>query len=205
MSDSAEFWNDLLYGPDSAQNLDAAMEHVALGLSNITGQPIGHGPPQVRRMTLAQVSVCSGDPETPAVGIYLKIESGLIGWALLSIPLDLALRIAAWVMETPPEAASQLSRLQKSALGEVGNLALSYFLNAIAGQSGVSDVLLPSPQAVIVDMLGALLNLMVMPVATAGDELVVVETAFHDASRSAQICFWIAPDLGNSGSPFDDD
>jgi len=193
MNDHTALWKRLLTGPDGPAILAAAMEHVARGLSRMVGQAVQNDPPQVRRMSFAQVAACVGDPETPTVGVYLTIASGLIGWALLSIPLDMALWVTDGV-RAAPGTATRLTRLEKSALAEMGNLALSYFLNAVAERCGGTEALLPSPPAVIVDMLGVILNLMVTATPEA-EELWVIETIFRDTTQTVQICFWAAPDL----------
>jgi len=197
MSELGKFWAELLEGPGSARILDRAMAHAAQGLAEMIGQPVDHTPATVKQMALAQVAACAGDPEAPAVGVYLKIESGLVGWALLCMPLDLALHVANRVLQAPPAAGARLGRLQKSALAEVGNLALSYFLNAVAEETGAAGALLPSPPAVIVDMLGVILNLMVGPAVAVSDRLMTVESLFREAGRPEPICFWIAPDMGS--------
>ena len=52
----------------------------------------------------------------------------------------------------------------------------------------------PSPPAVMVDMLGAILNVIVTPVAAVRDDLLIVETVFRDSSRTVEGRFWVLPD-----------
>jgi len=194
MNPDAGLWSDLIAAEDSAAMLQKAMQRVAEGLSSMMGGSIQSGTPQLKRMDFSEVAACAGDPEMEAVGVYLKIETGLQGWALLSIPLDLALGMVDALMETPPSAARLLDPMQKSALAEIGNLALSYFLNAVAEFTGRKEVLLPSPPLVVVDMLGVLLSVVVTPVAATVDSLLVLETAFRDTTRPVRVCFWVVPD-----------
>ncbi len=195
MNDARALWTRLLDGPDSARILGAAMERVAHGVSNMMGQAVCNDTPQVKTVHFTQIGACSGTPEAETVGVYLEIQHGLRGWAVLLLPLDLALRVAELVMGAQPHSVTRLGLEERSALAEVGNLILSYFLNAVAELTGRPDVLLPSPPAVVVDMMAAILDLVVTPAAAFRDELTIIETPFRDSASSVQACFWVLPDL----------
>ncbi|MBN1889473.1 MAG: chemotaxis protein CheC [Thermoflexales bacterium] len=195
MNDSKALWHSLLDGPDSARLLGDIMEHVARGLSDMVGQAVCNDPPQVKTVHFTQVSACVCTPEAETVGVYLELEHGLRGWAVLLLPLDLALRVAEQVTGAQPNSVTRLGLEERSALAEVGNLTLSYFLNAVAELTGRPDVLLPSPPAVVVDMMAAILDLVITPAAAFRDELTVIEMLFRDSASSVQACFWVLPDL----------
>ncbi len=194
MSDHAAIWKSLLLGARADGKLGPVMERVARGLSSLTGQTIIYELVRVRKMPIAQVTGCFDALEAETVGIYLRIASGLRGWALLTLPLNYGLSIAELVMGVPRGSAARLGPMERSALAEVGNVTLSYFLNAVASLTDGAEVLQPSPPAVVVDMLAAILELIVTPVAAASDDLVVIETSFSDIGRSVRLCFWVSPD-----------
>lgn len=195
MSDSRALWNKMLEGPDSTWILSAIMERVAHGVSEMVGQAVYNDTPQVRRVHFTQMNACSGAPETETVGVYMEIEHGLRGWTVLLLPKDLALRIAEQVMGVQPNSATFVGLEERSALAEIGNLTLSYFLNAVAELTGRPDILLPSPPAVVVDMKAAILDLVITPAAAFRDELTVIETSFRDGTGDRRACFWVLPDL----------
>ena len=70
----------------------------------------------------------------------------------------------------------------------------SYFLNGVASLEEVPDLLRPSPPAVMVDMLGAILDVIVTPVAAVRDDLLIIETVFRDSRRAIEGRFWVLPD-----------
>ncbi len=195
MIDSAAMWNRLLTGPDSARILGTATQYIAGGLSEMTGQPIHAAPPQVRLVPFTHVFPCGGDPEAVAVGVYLQLHGGLPGWTLLSLTMPLALRWADYIMGKEPGTARRLDRLHKSVLGEVGNLSASYFLSSVARAMEWPEMLLPSPPAVLVDMLSVILNLLVTSVVPLRDDLLVVETGLQVGSGADQACLWIVPEM----------
>ncbi len=196
MSDSSAAWSGLLNGPNSRHILSAAMDYAAHGLSEMTGRTIYGGDLQVRQMPFDEISPANPDAESAAVGVYLKLRGAIPGWALLSLPLPLALQWADLIQGKKPGAARPLDRLSKSALAEAGNLALSYFLSAVARLTHRREALLPSPPVVLVDMLSVILNLLDSSVALLRDDLLVIETTFHDTSDSIQTRFWIVPEVG---------
>jgi chemotaxis protein CheC len=117
---------------------------------------------------------CVGDPESEMVGIYLLMKGDLSGQAILIFPLASALNLADALLDAPLGTSSSLGDLECSALAEAGNLTVSYFLNAMAALTGIP--LRPSPPAVMVDMLGAILNVVITSLAATSDDLLMIET-----------------------------
>jgi chemotaxis protein CheC len=187
-------WNHLIDGPRSDYMLRAAMWRVARGLSDLSGRTFSHGDPQITRVPISQVAAHAGDPETEQVGVYLVMSEGLYGQTLLILPIASALHLADLLLGDPLGTATELGVMERSALAEVGNLAASRFLNTMAAQNPQSKLMRPSPPAVMVDMLGAILNVIVTPVAAVRDDLLIIETDLHDTQLAVQGCFWVIPD-----------
>jgi chemotaxis protein CheC len=194
MNNQRAIWKDLVSGPQSEYLLRKAMWHVTSGLSDTVGRTITNDPPCVERVPIAQVATRAGDPETERVGIYLVLGSGLRGQAILILPLDSALNLADLFMGEQAGTAAYLGVVERSALAEVGNMAVSYFLNAVSTISETPEILRPSPPAVMVDMLGAILDVIVTPVAAVRDDLLIIETAFKDSAGAIRGHFWVLPD-----------
>jgi len=187
-----EVWSDLITGPK--WTLYTAMQHVARGLTDMVGHVIVNDAPQVKEMPVAQVQGRVGAPGTEIVAIYLHMESGLRGRAVLILPLSFALNLVDLMMEAPRGTATSMGLMERSALGEVGNLALSFFLNSVAESASQVGVLQPSPPSVIVGAPGTVLNMVVTSAAAMNDELLIVETAFADTAKTVEFRFWVLPD-----------
>ncbi len=169
------------------------MESVARGLSEMVGQTISSDPPRIETVSLAQIATRAGAPETEVVGIYLQIEGSLRGWAILILPLNSALKLADLLMDKPPGTTTRIGFVEQSALAEVGNLMVSYFLNAVAAFTSIPRQLRPSPPSVMVDMPGTVLDLLLMPATAVSDDLLIIETTFRDTRESLQARFWVVP------------
>ena len=148
-----EVWSNLITGP--RWTLFAAMQRVARGLTDMVGCVIVNDAPQVKELPVAQVAERVGALETEIVAVYLYLESGLRGRAVLILPLSFALSLVDLMMDAPQGTTTSVGLMERSALAEVGNLALSFFLNAVAESADPSEVLQPSPPAVIVGAPGA--------------------------------------------------
>jgi chemotaxis protein CheC len=167
---------------------------VVNGLSEITGRAINNDAPSVKKVPIPQVSEHAGGPEAKMVGIYVMIAGGLRGQALLILPIDSALHLADFMMGSQLGTATELGIMERSALSEVGNMVVSSFLNGVASLEDMPDLLRPSPPAVMVDMLGAILNVIITPVATVRDDLIIIETDFKDIRGTIQGRLWVLPD-----------
>ncbi len=195
MNGQKAIWNRLITGPRSEYMLRAAMWRVAHGLSSIVGRTISNDEPQIKRVPISQVTAHASGPEAERVGVYLVLQDGLHGQTILILPLVCALRLVDLLLGEQPGTTTDLGVIERSALAEVGNLAVSSFLNTVAAHNPeTSNLLRPSPPAVMVDMLGAILNVIITPIAAVRDDLLIIETNFRDAAGAVRGRFWILPD-----------
>ena len=201
MNDQRDIWDSLTRGPRSGMVLHAAMARAARGLTDMVGHTITHDAPQVKNIPVSEMIVRASDLATETVGVYLQIEGGLSGQAMLILPLTFALNLVDLATNAPQGTTTGLGRIECSALAEVGNLTLAYFLNAVAETTGRPEILQPSPPAVMVDMLGDILDLVVRPAAALSESPLIVETTFKDVAKSVQFRFWLLPDLKSNGAP----
>jgi chemotaxis protein CheC len=183
----------LITGPRSESRLGAVMQRMACGLSNTTGRAISSALPRVKRVPIAQVVTRAGAPETEAVGIYLLIKGELRGQAVLILPLTSALNLVDLLLDEPLGTTDRLGVLARSALAEIGNITLSYFLNAVAALTWTPNLLRPSPPAMLVDELSAVLDVIVTTMGAARNDLLIIETTFKDVENIVQARFWVLP------------
>ena len=95
-------------------------------------------------------------------------------------------------MEVPVGTTNELGSLERSALAEVGNLTAAFFLNAVASMTGISAR--PTPPAVMVDMIGAILDIIVAATGGISEEVITFQAMFSYADRSVDADFWVIPD-----------
>ncbi|MCS7220759.1 MAG: CheY-P-specific phosphatase CheC [Anaerolineae bacterium] len=161
-------------------------------LSTLVGRPIHMSVPRVSKVPIRDIAERVGGPEELVVAVYLLAFGDLTGHIMLILPHAAALRLVDMLMELPEGTTQQLTPLEESALGEVGNISACLLLNFIAAALGIEAR--PSPPAVMVDMAGAVLDTVVSSLYEDQDELLLLETIFHGPDRQVQIYFWIIPD-----------
>jgi chemotaxis protein CheC len=194
MNGHAVLWNELVNRPDAGRVLHSVMWHVANGLSKVVGRTMTNGDSVMETVPLSQLSEYAGGPEAEMVGVYMLIRGPLRGQAILIMPLDSALKLSAATLGESDPPTSRLGQLEHSVLAEVGNMTLSFFLNAMAARMRNAELFRPYPPAVMVDMLGAILDVITTPMAVVTDELLVIETPIADLKRDIHARFWVLPE-----------
>jgi chemotaxis protein CheC len=192
MSEHLEFWHESAPGLEVHHMVQEAMKNASRSLSRMVNHAIDIEVPQTKRVALERVATYAGDPEAEVVGIYLLINGDVQGQAILMLPVPDALNLVDLLMGDSPGTASDLGEFERSALAEVGNVTISAFLNAVAESTGRS--LRPSPPGVMVDMQGAILNVVVTRAAATSDDLLIVQAVFKDTDKAVQAHFWVLPD-----------
>ena len=168
------------------------LSSAANGLSSMVGTTLIVKDPCVKIVNVKDIPMALGGPENEAVGIYLKAEGKISGHFMLVIPYVKALEIVDMLMEVPSGSTQSLGSIERSALAEVGNITSSFFLNAVAAMTGVSAR--PTPPAVMVDMIGAILDIIIAATGEINENVLTFQTAFNYADRSIDADFWVIPD-----------
>lgn len=170
----------------------AGIRNAAVGFSSLLGHTLGVSNPAVKVIPLLDIPSIVGGLENEAIGIYLRAEGDLTGQIMLIISYDTALELVDLLMGNPEGTTTQLGSLERSALAEVGNMTGTFFLNAIANATGAS--IRPTPPAVMVDMLGAILDIIIATSGGVSDQVMLLEANFFDGSRAVETSFWVIPD-----------
>jgi chemotaxis protein CheC len=186
-----QIWSGLT--PDSRLEslLQTAMEHAAHGLSDMVGRVITINVPKIETLPIGQIPAFMGGPEREIVGVYLLIEGDFTGQIILMLPLSEAHCLVDLLLNELPGTTTYLGEMERSALAEAGNLTTAYFLNEIAALTKISSR--PSPPAVIVDMLGTIVDLVTTPIAMFNDTLLIAETVFQVSGQAVLAYFWVLP------------
>jgi len=171
------------------------IHHAASGFSGMVGRTIQFNHPVVRLVPVLSIPEIVGKLEDDAVGIYLRFTGDLAGQIMMIIPHQKALELVDWLLDVPSGTTQNLGQLERSALGELGNLCGSFFLNSMAGK--VNADFRPSPPAVMVDMIGAILEIVVVTTGGISEQALLVQANFMDGSRSVDADFWVIPDLNS--------
>jgi chemotaxis protein CheC len=89
---------------------------------------------------------------------------------------DIARKLIGLVLGQAPQNVLELTEMEQSVLGEIGNIMGSFFLNVLSDTTG--ERFLPSPPVVMADMAGAILDIPLADRLSQGDSTYLILTAF---------------------------
>ncbi len=191
MQDIAPFDQNLLTLLKTIAN--EGIKNAADGFSGMVGRKIEVSEPVLELVPLLTIPKVVGGLEDDAVGVYLRFEGDMIGQIMMIIPHNKALELTDLLMGSEPGTTQHLGALERSALGELGNLCGTFFLNSLAKTSGAN--LRPSPPAIMVDMVGAILDIVVATAGGVNEHVLLTHASFKDGERFVETDFWVIPDL----------
>lgn len=191
MQDTVPFDQDLLEILKTIAG--KGIKNAAYGFSGMIGRKIEVSNPVARLVPLLSIPDIVGGPDDDAVGIYLRFEGDMAGQIMIIMPYQKALELVDLLMELPQGATKNLGSLERSALGELGNLCGTFFLNSLSKMVDAS--FRPSPPAVMVDMIGAILDVVVATTGGVSEHVLLMQANFMDGSRSVEANFWVIPDM----------
>ena len=168
--------------------------NAASGLTEMVGQSITVTSPDASMISLFDLPKILGSLENEAIGIYLRVEGALNGQIMLIMPYQCSLDLADLLLDNPQGTSQELGRMERSALGEAGNLIGSFFLNTFSTITGYDSR--PTPPAVMVDMLGAILDIVIASAGAISEEVILLRSTFTNGTRSLETSFWVIPDPG---------
>ena len=168
-------------------------KNAADGFSGMVGRRIEVSNPEIELVPLLTIPKIVGGLEDDAVGVYLRFEGDMMGQIMMIIPHQKALELVDLLMGLEKGTTKHLGSLERSALGELGNLCGTFFLNSIAKTVGAS--FRPSPPAIMVDMLGAILDIVVATAGGVNEHVLLMHANFMDGVRFVETDFWVIPDM----------
>ena len=161
------------------------------GLAQMVGQEISSTSSSSRRVLVKDIPDLFGGVETEAVMVYLGITGTSTGHMAVIYPPKTAFQMVDLLMGLEPGSTKGLEEMAESALAEMGNIIGSFFLNALVLETGLD--LRPSPPAVMFDMVGAILDIVLAEISAVSDDVMLVETTFGTADQQIDGTFLVMP------------
>ena len=115
------------------------------------------------------------------MAVYLRVSGCATGHILLVFQPDTAFELIDMLLGLAPGTTTGLGDMERSAMGEIGNILGSFFLNALADSTNLP--LMPSPPAVMMDMAGSILDAALVEIFMEAEDLLVVDTVFGTKDR----------------------
>lgn len=178
---------------------DALLEVVNVGtgqaataLSQLLGQKVLINVPDMQMVSLSDVPGHLGGPERPIVGIYFTINGDLGGRILLLFAQESGHRLASMLTGEGNGSTMTLDEISRSSIMEMGNIIANSYLNGMAGLLDMS--LLPSIPFYAEDMLGAVVDYLLIEIAEVADYALIINTQMSIESIDLAGSFLVFPD-----------
>jgi chemotaxis protein CheC len=175
--------------------LDALRELANIGsgtagtaLSSMLGHSVDISVPNAQALPFAEAVEAAGPPEQDITGIVLGIVGEMHGTVLLLVPPADADAMCRMLGVEPDD------EFALSALGEIGNIVGTSYINALAGMTGMD--IEPTPPATATDMLGALVATVLAGQAHAGDIALMLDSNLVVEGEDCSVSFLLVPDQG---------
>jgi chemotaxis protein CheC len=175
--------------------LDALRELANIGsgtastaLSGMLGRSVDISVPKAQALPFAEAVDAVGPAEQAMTGIVLGIVGEMSGTVLLLVPPSDADALCRMLGVEPDD------EFALSALGEIGNIVGTSYINALASMTGMD--IEPTPPATATDMLGALVETVLATHAHAGDVALMLDSNLVVEGDDCSVSFLLVPDQG---------
>lgn len=180
----------------SSKLLGDGIYNAISGLSKMVSREVSLHKFELRNIPIKDVPDLFGGPEALVVGVYLEVQRYSEVYMLVVYEPKTAFDLIDLMLDQAPGSTANLSEMERSVLGEVGNVMASLFLSHLADTTGRIFGL--SPPAVMMDMAGAILDVALAHVAEYSDDIYVAQTSFGTDDQVISGTFLVLPVLSLS-------
>ena len=179
--------------------LDALKEVIHMGtanaataLSEILNQKVMINVPDAKLIPLNQVAKHLGGASTPIIGVYFLSSGELISRILLIFDQETGHKLASVLTGDNAATDKPLTDIEKSSIMEVGNIVANSYINTLANLFNIR--LFPSVPYYAEDMLGAVIDFLLIEISEVADYSLMLDTEMHIESFKLRTNLVIFPD-----------
>lgn len=176
---------------NSIELISRGVTNAVVGLSQMAGQDIKVIDVIVKKVPVKDITELFGGPEALIIAVYLEICGKDNGHMVVVYEPNVAFDLVDMLLGQPAGTTKELSDMERSALGEVGNIMGSFFLNYISDTTGLQFK--PSPPAVMMDMAGAVLDGTLASLLAYNDTTYIMESLFGTKDHQVAGTFLVLP------------
>lgn len=142
-------------------------------------------------LPMSKVSDWLGGADQIVAGTYTYLCGDLKSGILVVLPRKSAVTLLEHLTKEKIDLAS-LNEIQRSALKEVGNICLCWYLVAVSKMIDID--MIPAPPDATVDLLGAVLDIPLASLAQKVDTVIAVHTCFKGIDEDFEGYFLMLPE-----------
>jgi chemotaxis protein CheC len=161
------------------------------GLSQMVSRDFKITALNIEEVSTRNASTLIGKADDMVIGVYLLFSGNTTGQILLAFKPEIAYELIDMAMGTASGTTTSLGEMERSVLGEMGNIVGTFFLNGVA--DCVGSRLMPSPPAVVEDMAGALIGSVLAEAFNDNESLFVIKLLFSSTTKEIEGRFLVLP------------
>lgn len=154
--------------------------HAATALSQLLNKTVDMKVPSVELVQFNEISDKVGGGDTVVAGVFLTIEGDAPGNMFFMMPVDEASKLIQQLLGNPAIdfMAEEVDEMGLSAINEVGNILAGSYLSALSDLTKLN--LQPSPPALAIDMLMAILSHGLFEISEVADFAILINTEIFE-------------------------
>jgi chemotaxis protein CheC len=167
------------------------------GLSQMVSKDFKITALSIEEVSTRNASTLIGKADDTVIGVYLLFSGNTSGQILLAFKPQTAYELVDMAMGVASGSTTGLGEMERSVLGEMGNIVGTFFLNGVADCVGLR--LMPSPPAVVEDMAGALIGSVLAEAFNDNESLFVIKLLFSSTTKEIEGRFLVLPSFEVTG------
>ena len=161
------------------------------GLSQMVNRDFKISTLNIEEVSLRNATNLIGKSEDRVIGVYLLFTGNATGHILLAFQPTTAYELIDMAMGVPNGTTKTMGEMERSVLGEMGNIVGTFFLNGVADCVGLR--MMHSPPAVVEDMAGALIDSVLAEAFEQNESLFVIKLLFSCTGQEIEGRFLVLP------------
>jgi chemotaxis protein CheC len=161
------------------------------GLSQMVNRDFTITTLSIEEVSMRNATNLIGRAEDKVIGVYLLFSGNTSGQILLAFQPQIAFELVDMAMGVNLGSTTALGEMERSVLGEMGNIVGTFFLNGVADSVGLR--LMPSPPAVVEDMAGAVIGSVLAEAFDENESLFVIKLLFSSNIKEMEGRFLVLP------------
>lgn len=180
-----------------------ALSQAGNSLAQMSGREISLEGPGLEIVPIQDFMNLAGGPDVAVAAVYLNVTGDFAGHLMLLLPIHQVPELIEMVLgdmeiDEDPDASPLDNEVNRSVLGELGNVVGTSFLNVMGNK--LEMVILPSIPYILTDFAGSILSSLALQASTTADEywdqFLVVNTRFKEIEKRIQGFFLLLPQPG---------
>jgi chemotaxis protein CheC len=171
------------------------------GLSQMVNRDLKITTLSIEEVSMRNATNLIGKSEDKVIGVYLLFSGNISGQILLAFRPHIAYELVDMAMGIEPGSTNSLGEMERSVLGEMGNIVGTFFLNGVADCVGLR--LMPSPPVVVEDMAGSVIGSVLAEAFDENESIFVIKLLFSATNKEFEGRFIVLPSfkaVSNTGA-----